>query len=119
MVGSDAARCGTSAVDYPAGKNARSASAKYTDGLDEDETRRPLESLPRQAGVTVRDILVSALAETLCRWSEHPRIVVDLEGHGCEEIGSEKVNLSRTIGWFTSFYRLCWNFPPATTCGIR
>ena len=85
--------------------------AFFEDSLDEDETRRLLELLPRQAGVTVRDILVTALAETLCRWSEHPRIVIDLEGHGREEIGSEKVNLSRTIGWFTSFYPALLELP--------
>ena len=98
-------------VDFPAGKNDRSASAKYTGSLDEDETRRLTESLPRRAGVKVLDILVTALAETLCRWSGHPRIVIDLEGHGREEIGSEKLNLSRTIGWFTSFYPALLELP--------
>ena len=98
-------------VDFPAGKNGRSASTKYTGSLDEDETRRLTESLPRRAGVKVLDILVTALAETLCRWSGHPRIVIDLEGHGREEIGSEKLNLSRTIGWFTSFYPALLELP--------
>ena len=40
---------------------------------------------------------------TLSEWAGEGEIVVDLEGHGREEI-LEAVDTSRTVGWFTSLY---------------
>ena len=91
-------------VDHPTGENTRATSTIYTDKLSEEDTRLLLEDLPRQSGSSVRDILVAALARTLCRWSDNSRIVIDLEGHGREEVGGVALNLSRTVGWFTSFF---------------
>jgi microcystin synthetase protein McyA len=44
------------------------------------------------------------LALTLSRWSGLTRILIDLEGHGREEIVGTPINHSRTVGWFTSCY---------------
>jgi non-ribosomal peptide synthase protein (TIGR01720 family) len=49
---------------------------------------------------------VRAFAE----WTTAPSLLVDLEGHGREEIVDD-VNLSRTIGWFTTI------FPVLLDCG--
>ena len=98
-------------VDHPNGGNTRASSTIYTDTLSEEESRLLLEGLPRRSGASVRDILVAALAQTLCLWSNSSRIVIDLEGHGREEVGEEVLNLSRTIGWFTSFYPALLEMP--------
>jgi non-ribosomal peptide synthase protein (TIGR01720 family) len=43
------------------------------------------------------------LARAMERWTGESRVLVDLEGHGREEIDA-RVDVSRTVGWFTSMY---------------
>jgi len=51
-------------------------------------------------------VLLCALALALGRWTGERRVRVDLEGHGREEERVEGVDLSRTVGWFTSMFPL-------------
>ncbi len=66
-----------------------------------------LTSVPVTAQAEVTDVLVAALRVAVSRWHErHGRdgsadLLVDLERHGREEI-VPGVDLSRTVGWFTS-----------------
>lgn len=46
-------------------------------------------------------MLLSALGRTLTGWSGADSVLVTLEGHGREEI-LDGVDLSRTVGWFTT-----------------
>ncbi|MEJ7558100.1 MAG: non-ribosomal peptide synthase/polyketide synthase [Pedobacter sp.] len=71
--------------------------------LDTDQTRLLLQEVPRVYHTEVNDILLAALAQTLCEWQNTKAIVIGLEGHGREQI-SEKVDISRSVGWFTSLY---------------
>ena len=48
-------------------------------------------------------MLLSALGRVLHEWTGHDRVPVDLEGHGREELFTD-VDLSRTVGWFTTRY---------------
>ena len=43
------------------------------------------------------------------QWSGHNDMVIDLEGHGREDLIAG-VDVSRTVGWFTTIFpvRLCW-----------
>ena len=47
---------------------------------------------------------LAALARVLCRFSGHPRLIVGLEGHGREDAIAPGVDLSHTVGWFTSLF---------------
>jgi hypothetical protein len=51
----------------------------------------------------VDEVLLAALAESFRRWTGASCVQVDLEGHGREDV-LEGVDLSRTVGWFTSLY---------------
>ena len=46
---------------------------------------------------------MAALAKTLCEWTKRESLVIGLEGHGREQI-AENIDLSRTVGWFTTMY---------------
>ncbi|WP_231957828.1 condensation domain-containing protein, partial [Paraburkholderia tropica] len=76
--------------------------------LDEDETRQLLQEVPRAYRTGVEDILLTALAQTVGEWSGHGGVLVALEGHGREALGAgpgaEELDLSRTVGWFTTQY---------------
>ncbi|HWA24157.1 MAG TPA: condensation domain-containing protein, partial [Lacunisphaera sp.] len=50
------------------------------------------------------DVLLAALALALRDWLGGDEFVVELEGHGREELKNLKVDLSRVVGWFTSLY---------------
>ena len=51
----------------------------------------------------INDVLLSALGRVLGGWVGDERVVVDLEGHGREDLFGD-VDLSRTVGWFTSMF---------------
>ena len=57
-----------------------------------------------------QELLLCALAQTIEKWTGAPTLYVDLEGHGREEIG-EEVDVSRTVGWFTSLYPVRLDLP--------
>ena len=46
-------------------------------------------------------MLLSALGRALAEWTGRDGVLVALEGHGREEI-LDGVDLSRTVGWFTT-----------------
>ena len=66
------------------------------------ETRDLLQQVPAAYGTQINDVLLAALARALAAWTGRgPR--VELEGHGREDL-FEAVDLSRTVGWFTTLY---------------
>ncbi len=73
--------------------------------LDADTTRQLLNQAPQAYRARVDDLLLTALARTLCAWTGQDSALVQLEGHGREELFDD-IDLSRTVGWFTSAYPL-------------
>src|SRR5205085_1223374 len=51
----------------------------------------------------INDVLVAAFAETLALWMPASYVMVEVEGHGREDV-VEGVDVSRTVGWFTTIY---------------
>ncbi|MBD9441274.1 non-ribosomal peptide synthetase [Pseudomonas sp. PDM04] len=73
--------------------------------LDADCTRQLLQQAPSAYRTQVNDLLLTALARVLCRWSGHDSALIQLEGHGRETLFDD-IDLTRTVGWFTSAYPL-------------
>ncbi|MGW3270893.1 non-ribosomal peptide synthase/polyketide synthase [Streptomyces kronopolitis] len=71
--------------------------------LDEADTTALLRAAPTAYRTRINDVLLAALALALARWTGRDRVCVDLEGHGREDL-LEGVDLSRTVGWFTTVY---------------
>src|SRR6185436_6387711 len=67
------------------------------------ETQALLRKVPKTYQTQIQEVLATALALALQSWTGNQRLLVDMEGHGREEV-VEGVDLSRTIGWFTSVY---------------
>jgi amino acid adenylation domain-containing protein/non-ribosomal peptide synthase protein (TIGR01720 family) len=84
--------------------------AKLVVRLDEDVTARLLGPVPSAIRGGVNDVLVTALALALAKWRDDgtSETLVELEGHGREaqHLGAagEHLDLSRTLGWFTTLY---------------
>lgn len=92
-------------VDYPLGKesNRLSSAQAITLGLNEEETRSLLQDVPSAYNTQINDVLLTALVESLSQWTGKKSLIVDLEGHGREDL-FEEVDLSRTVGWFTTLF---------------
>jgi non-ribosomal peptide synthase protein (TIGR01720 family) len=73
--------------------------------LNAEETQALLTKVPSAYRTQINEALMAALATAYGRWSGEPRLLVELEGHGREEELLE-VDLSRTVGWFTTIYPL-------------
>ncbi|UXY55510.1 non-ribosomal peptide synthetase [Pseudomonas tohonis] len=71
--------------------------------LDKDLTRRLLQDAPAAYRTRINDLLLTALARVLCRWTGHASALVQLEGHGRDGL-PDGPDVSQTLGWFTSFF---------------
>ena len=91
--------------DFPeaVGTNGMGAAEVHNVELDAVATA----SLLREGTVAYRlrpdELLLAALAQTLAFWTGRRATVVSLENHGREDLG-DGLDLSRTVGWFTSLY---------------
>ncbi|KHD73657.1 hypothetical protein MB27_33325 [Actinoplanes utahensis] len=84
--------------------------ATVTARLTATETEALLQQVPRAYRTQVNDVLLTALTATLHDWTGRRCTAVDLEGHGREEI-LDGVDLSRTVGWFTTIYPVALVWP--------
>ncbi|WP_032619844.1 non-ribosomal peptide synthetase, partial [Pseudomonas syringae] len=80
--------------------------------LDAERTRQLLQQAPSAYRTQVNDLLLTALAQVVCRWNGQPSTLIQLEGHGREDLFDD-IDLTRTVGWFTSAYPLRLTPAPA------
>ncbi|MET8995576.1 non-ribosomal peptide synthase/polyketide synthase [Amycolatopsis sp. NPDC004169] len=85
------------------GANTVASTRAVTTRLDAELTRALLQEVPGVYRTQVNDVLLAALGDALRRWTGAGRVLVDLEGHGREDLFDD-VDLSRTVGWFTSLF---------------
>ncbi|MEG0859820.1 MAG: non-ribosomal peptide synthetase [Pseudomonas sp.] len=91
--------------DHPQGENLHKQAKTLSVRLDAGQTRQLLKEAPAAYHTQVNDLLLTALARVLCRWSGDSSVLVQLEGHGRESL-FEDMDLTRSVGWFTSAYPL-------------
>ncbi|MBJ9975343.1 non-ribosomal peptide synthetase [Pseudomonas sp. S75] len=91
--------------DHPQGGNLHRHARTLSMALDAEQTRQLLQQAPAAYHTQVNDLLLTALARTLCRWSGEAHALVQLEGHGREGL-FEDIDLTRSVGWFTNAYPL-------------
>ncbi|QQQ79105.1 non-ribosomal peptide synthase/polyketide synthase [Saccharothrix sp. 6-C] len=77
--------------------------------LSEEDTDALLRGAPVAYRTRINDVLLAALAWALSRWTGSSRVAVDLEGHGREDVLD--VDLSRTVGWFTTVFPVTLEVP--------
>ncbi|WP_085656286.1 non-ribosomal peptide synthetase [Pseudomonas sp. B11(2017)] len=71
--------------------------------LDKRLTQQLLQQAPAAYRTQVNDLLLTALARVICRWTGHADTLIQLEGHGREDLFDD-IDLTRTVGWFTSLF---------------
>jgi non-ribosomal peptide synthase protein (TIGR01720 family) len=78
--------------------------------LSAEDTDALLHAAPTAYRTRINDVLLAALAWALSRYTGQNRVSIDLEGHGREEI-LDGVDLSRTVGWFTTIFPVVLDVP--------
>lgn len=95
--------------------------------LSSELTQQLLKSVPAVYRTQISDILLTALTQQLARVTQNNTVLVELEGHGREDliafmneslssnsddfIEADELDLSRTVGWFTSRYPVYLTLP--------
>jgi len=92
-------------VTHPHGSRRNRDADTVSVRLDAEHTRQLLQQAPSAYRTQVNDLLLTALARVLCRWSGHGAALIQLEGHGRESLFDD-IDLTRSVGWFTSAYPL-------------
>jgi non-ribosomal peptide synthase protein (TIGR01720 family) len=73
--------------------------------LPVSQTQPLLTTVPAAFHAEINDVLLTALALAVAEWRGGPSdVLVALEGHGREEQVAPGVDLTRTLGWFTSIF---------------
>ncbi len=90
-------------TDFMINENKIRDSVIQTLQLTKDETDKLLKDIHSSYNTEINDILLSALSLSIKEWTGSEKVLLNLEGHGRENILPE-VDVSRTVGWFTTVY---------------
>jgi non-ribosomal peptide synthase protein (TIGR01720 family) len=95
--------------EFAPSKNSFASADQVACTLSAAETDALLHQAPAAYHTQVNDLLLTALARTMSDWLGTPSISLELEGHGREfsevaENAAMTIDLSRTVGWFTTMF---------------
>ncbi|MDG9701520.1 non-ribosomal peptide synthetase [Streptomyces sp. DH37] len=79
--------------------------------LDRRRTDELLRKVPGVYRTRIDDVLLTALGRVLAEWTGRRTVAVGLEGHGREDQLFDDIDLSRTVGWFTSLFPVALQVP--------
>ncbi|MEC0249450.1 condensation domain-containing protein, partial [Paenibacillus chitinolyticus] len=71
--------------------------------LNKEETAQLIHQASRAYNTEINDLLISALGMTVRKLTGARDVTIGMEGHGREPI-HKRIDIDRTVGWFTSIY---------------
>ncbi|QRN95172.1 non-ribosomal peptide synthase/polyketide synthase [Archangium violaceum] len=98
-------------VDREGGGNRVASERSVAVKLGAEKTKALLQEVPGAYRARPEEVLLGALGQVLARWTKQGRVAVEVEGHGREEVVSG-VDVSRTVGWFTTVYPVVMEVKP-------
>ncbi|HUC10574.1 MAG TPA: amino acid adenylation domain-containing protein [Stellaceae bacterium] len=78
--------------------------------LSTELTDSLLHAVPPVYRTRIDEILLTALVQTFADWGGERALLLDLEGHGREELFPD-LDVARTIGWFTTIFPVRLSLP--------
>ncbi len=103
-------------LDHRGETNTAAAVQVVNSALGAGETQSLLQDVPSVYHTQINDVLLTALVETFADWTGRRNLLVALEGHGREDLFTD-VDVSRTVGWFTSLFPVLLDISAATDPG--
>jgi non-ribosomal peptide synthase protein (TIGR01720 family) len=102
--------------DHRGGVNSVASARSVEVSLGAEETQALLQEVPGVYHTQINDVLLTALVEAFASWTGRRRLLIDLEGHGREALFAD-VDVSRTVGWFTSLFPVLLDVSEADDAG--
>ncbi|AIG26684.1 non-ribosomal peptide synthase/polyketide synthase [Brevibacillus laterosporus] len=90
-------------TDGPITNNLKMDSSDIHIELTPQQTKQLLKDVHHAYHTEINDLLLTALGLTVKNWTGEENVLLLLEGHGREDIMAN-MDVTRTIGWFTSAY---------------
>ncbi len=90
-------------IDIPGEKNLEEFTETLNISLSGEETSSLLQEVPSAYSTHINEVLLTALVRAFSRWTGRRKLLVEMEGHGREELFDD-LDISRTIGWFTTIF---------------
>ncbi|WP_344977666.1 condensation domain-containing protein, partial [Salinactinospora qingdaonensis] len=107
---------GTLPTEGSAEDNTVAASRVYEAVLETEQGRALLHDLPTTFNTRINDVLLTAVASAVGSWTHDSHVRLDLEGHGREDLFDD-IDVSRTVGWFTTISPVRLPVPSPTALG--
>ncbi|PEM45287.1 non-ribosomal peptide synthetase [Bacillus toyonensis] len=101
-------------MDYTIQETTEESIDQVTRTLGVEETQALLHEVPVTHKTRINEVLLAALGQAIVDCANQQTVSIHLEGHGREEM-IEGIDLSRTVGWFTSIYPVHLNFQGTKT----
>ena len=95
------------------GSNREGSAKTLSYSLESEETKCLLQEVPTTFGTEINHVLLTALTLAFQRITGRSQLMVAVESHG-RETPFSGVDLSRTVGWFTSIYPLGLSLKPGS-----
>jgi non-ribosomal peptide synthase protein (TIGR01720 family) len=86
-----------------AGENTAASAELFSIALSPEDTEKLLRRTAHAYHTQINDTLLAALGHALAGWAGTKTVLIDLEGHGREEI-VPGADLSNSVGWFTTIF---------------
>ncbi|WP_046234898.1 condensation domain-containing protein, partial [Paenibacillus algorifonticola] len=90
-------------LDFDTDRNEWLEAESVTALLTEKETFDLLNGTHHAYHTEINDLMLSALGLAIQEWTGQSHMLVQMEGHGREELFGP-MDMNRTVGWFTSMY---------------
>ena len=90
-------------VDFPGNDNTVARAGAVSVALSKEDTQALLQEVPKAYQTQINDVLLTALVQAFAQWTGEHSLLINLEGHGREDIFDD-VDLSRSVGWFTTIF---------------
>lgn len=94
--------------DFNLGKDLLEDCEIVTESLAESTTFQLLNRANETYNTKASELMIIALSMALSKYMREENVVIEIEGHGREEI-SGNIDVSTTVGWFTSLYPVVLN----------
>jgi amino acid adenylation domain-containing protein/non-ribosomal peptide synthase protein (TIGR01720 family) len=98
------------------GENTAESSEIFSIALGPEDTETLLHRTAHAYHTQINDVLLSALGQALADWVKTKTVLIDMEGHGREEI-IPGLDLSNTVGWFTTIFPVVLELEPHSAPG--
>ncbi|HEU0251897.1 MAG TPA: condensation domain-containing protein, partial [Pyrinomonadaceae bacterium] len=103
-------------VDHADAEATLASSHTIVTTLDNEQTHALLYRVSDAYHTQINDLLLTALVQACARWGGSQSLLIDLEGHGREPL-FEDVDVTRTVGWFTTHFPVLLNLEEKMSTG--